>query len=196
MNFGEAIKSVFNKYATFSGRARRSEYWFFYLFNVLVRMGLGFVSMIFVFCYTLFEMAAKSDFAFPNYYWFFYGIIYGVVGLWALAVFLPFMAVTVRRFHDIGKSGWWLLVMMLPGFVYLCYLACVIYNAAVHDCEPDMKLFLIVTGLGILIGIGFFVWQIVWLVRDSEPGDNKYGPNPKGISSNMSENASNIESNV
>lgn len=189
MNFGEAIKSVFSKYATFSGRARRSEYWFFYLFNVLVRMGLGVVSMIFVFCYTLFEMAATPDFVFPSFYWLFYGVIYGVVGLWALAVFLPFLAVTVRRFHDIGKSGWWLLVMMLPGFVYLCYVACVVYNAAVHDSEPDMKSFLIVTGLGILVCIGLVVWQIVWLVRDSEPGENQYGPNPKGISSNVSDNA-------
>ena len=44
MSFGEAIKSVFSKYATFSGRARRSEFWYFYLFNLLVTIGLNIVT--------------------------------------------------------------------------------------------------------------------------------------------------------
>ena len=77
MSFGEAIKSVFSKYATFSGRARRSEFWYFFLLNFIICFVLGFI---------------------PVLSW--------VSGLWSLAILIPFVAVTVRRFHDIGKTGW------------------------------------------------------------------------------------------
>ena len=86
MNFGEAISSVFSKYATFSGRARRSEYWYFYLFNLMVSIVISFIPFV--------NMLA---------------------GLWSLVILIPSIAVTVRRFHDTGKSGWWYIVMILPG---------------------------------------------------------------------------------
>ncbi|MBR3492850.1 MAG: DUF805 domain-containing protein, partial [Bacteroidales bacterium] len=88
MNFGEAIKSVFSKYATFSGRARRSEFWYFYLFYILVAFGLSFLSIWISFAKYLYT-------------------------LFGLGVFLPYTAVTVRRLHDIGKSGWILLIFMV-----------------------------------------------------------------------------------
>lgn len=75
---------VLHNYATFSGRARRSEYWYFFLFNVIIAFVLGFIG-------GLIDMT-------------FLGNIY------SLAVLIPGIAVGVRRMHDVGKSGWFLLI--------------------------------------------------------------------------------------
>lgn len=99
MGFGTAISSVFSKYATFSGRARRSEYWYWVLFTFLVGIvaavadrGLGL------------QIAKDSALQ--------YGWISVVVGL---ALLLPTLAVTFRRLHDTGRSGWWWLLSLLCG---------------------------------------------------------------------------------
>jgi uncharacterized membrane protein YhaH (DUF805 family) len=87
----EALK----KYAVFEGRARRKEYWFFILFNVLISMALGFIDR--------FIGNVNPD----------TGI--GVLsGIYTLGVMIPGMAVSVRRLHDTGRSGWWLLITFLP----------------------------------------------------------------------------------
>ena len=99
MNFMDAVKSVFGNYATFSGRARRSEYWYFVLFSALVSFAIGFIG----------------------------GFLGGVTGsqgittvftvityLWALAVLVPSIAVGVRRLHDIGKAGTYFLFILIP----------------------------------------------------------------------------------
>lgn len=115
------IKALQN-YANFSGRARRSEYWFFVLFNVLFSIAAFILDMI-------------------------TGI--GIIGgLYALAMLIPGLAVAVRRLHDIGKSGWMYLIVLIP----------------------------IVGG----------IWLLVLLFLDSQPGDNKYGPNPKSVNNSNS----------
>ena len=103
---------VLKKYAEFSGRARRKEYWMFILFNIIISFVISFVM----------------------------GFLSATLGratstIYSLAVVLPSIAVAIRRMHDTGRSGWWIL--------------CPIAN-------------------------------IVFLCLDSEPGSNKYGPNPKG----------------
>lgn len=79
--FLEVLKS---KYATFNGRAKREEYWYFVLFNFILSFILGFID----------------------------GIIgmYVLSGLYSLAVLVPSIAIGVRRMHDVGKSGWFLLI--------------------------------------------------------------------------------------
>ena len=87
---------VLKKYAVFDGRARRMEYWMFALFNVIISMVLGFV-----------EMTLGGP---------------GVLGmLYALAVLLPAIGVSIRRLHDTDRSGWWLLIAFVPviGFIVL-----------------------------------------------------------------------------
>ena len=81
--------AVLKKYAVFSGRARRKEYWMFFLFNILVAIGLAIVDCV----------LGGS----------------GVLGtLYALGVFIPNLAVSVRRLHDSNRSGWWLLLFFIP----------------------------------------------------------------------------------
>src|SRR5450755_2727913 len=83
------------KYADFSGRARRREYWFFVLFNIIISVVLS-VCDVFVGTYS----AAASV-----------GILSGI---YTLAVLIPGIAVTVRRLHDTGRSGWWILIVLVP----------------------------------------------------------------------------------
>jgi uncharacterized membrane protein YhaH (DUF805 family) len=83
------------KYADFSGRARRTEYWMFSLFN--------FIFAIVAIVLDNILGTASQDLG--------YGIIYGLYGL---AIILPTWAVTVRRLHDVGKSGWWIFISLIP----------------------------------------------------------------------------------
>ncbi|MBU3069039.1 DUF805 domain-containing protein [Aestuariicella sp. G3-2] len=86
---------VLKKYAVFNGRARRKEYWFFALFNVIATIILAFVD------------SALGTFNMET------GI--GILGMiYALAVLLPAIGVAIRRLHDTGRSGWWLLLAILP----------------------------------------------------------------------------------
>ena len=93
MDFGQAVKTCFNKYVDFSGRAARPEFWWFFLFQITV---------------LLIAQVIGGD------------ILYGLV---ALALLLPSLAVGARRLHDIGKSAWFLLLALIPiiGFFVLLY---------------------------------------------------------------------------
>ena len=157
MNFGEAIKSVFSKYAVFSGRARRSEFWYFYLFYILVAFGLSFLSIRIPVAKYLY-------------------ILFG------LGVFLPYTAVTVRRLHDIGKSGWILLIFMVVIFL-ISMLMFLIIDIIAPTIEGSSMTVFIVYSIFVLIVLALAIWLIVWLCRDSQPGENKWGPNPKEIPS-------------
>ena len=99
MSFATAVRTVLSKYATFSGRARRSEYWWWYLFFVLVLAAT-----------TVIDGATGAE-PVP-------GSTAGwVTTLVALALMLPHLAVGARRLHDIGRSGWWLLIVCVSGIL-------------------------------------------------------------------------------
>lgn len=90
----------FRQYADFTGRARRKEYWLFALFNIIIAFALSFLGeLVELFGYLL--------------------VIYN------LAVIIPSLAVTARRLHDTGRSGWWQLISIIPllgGIVLLVFL--------------------------------------------------------------------------
>jgi uncharacterized membrane protein YhaH (DUF805 family) len=109
---------VLKNYAMFTGRARRTEFWMFALINFLISVGLTVVGMV-----------AGGR-----------GVLHG---LYALAVLIPSLAVSVRRLHDTNRSGWWMLIGLVP-----------------------------IAGAIVLL---------VFAVQDGQPGDNQYGPNPKGV---------------
>ncbi len=90
--FGEAVKRALNKYCCFSGRASRSEYWWWILFSFIVNTALNYIF--------LFISSAETAV-----------MVCGIVGL---ALLLPSLGLCVRRLHDIGKSGWWWLLALIP----------------------------------------------------------------------------------
>ena len=118
------IDCLTKKYACFSGRARRQEYWLFALFNIIAGIIIGVIAGVLV------SVTNVTAFAYL-------GSIYN------LAVLIPGLAVLFRRLHDTGRSGWWWLIAFIP-----------------------------------IIG---WIVLIVFCCLDSQPGDNQYGPNPKGL---------------
>lgn len=120
------FKHCLEHYADFSGRARRREYWWFCIFQ-------AFFAILFVAIGTAIDIALGKE-----------GVVASViVFLFEIGIFLPALAVLVRRLHDIGKSGWWMWISLIP----------------------------------IIGSIILFVFMLL----DSQPGTNKYGPNPKGF---------------
>ena len=113
---------VLKKYAVFDGRARRMEYWMFILFNLIISVVLVIIDSLIG---TIIRQAG-------------FGLLQG---LYDLAVLIPSIAVTVRRLHDTGRTGWWILIGLIP----------------------------VIGGIVLLI----------FMLLDSEPGENQYGPNPK-----------------
>lgn len=101
MNFWDAVATCLRNYAVFQGRARRSEYWWFFLFNLMAQLATGLLDA------GLFGVDRSGLFN----------------TLYSLAVLLPGIAVGVRRLHDTDRSGWWLLVFFLPVLGLLLLLA-------------------------------------------------------------------------
>lgn len=94
MDFGTAIRTCFQKYVTFSGRAQRSEFWWFALFSILGSFILGIVDAI------LFGWASED----PQV----------LNAIFSLVLFLPSISVAVRRLHDTDRTGWWWWIILIP----------------------------------------------------------------------------------
>jgi uncharacterized membrane protein YhaH (DUF805 family) len=104
MNFPQAVATCFKKYVVFSGRASRSEYWYFVLFYILGHIAASILDAV------ILQKANIQLFS----------------RLFDLAVFLPFLAVEIRRLHDVDRSGWWVLIsftiigVIFPLLVWKC----------------------------------------------------------------------------
>jgi uncharacterized membrane protein YhaH (DUF805 family) len=140
---------AFKKYAVFSGRASRSEFWFFYLFSGLAAFVIGFVC----------EFVGTIFGANPN-------VAASPADLYVLAALLPTWAVIVRRLHDIGATGWWAIV---PFAAYVLWFAILLFTGL------GWSFYLVVVPVILLIGL------LIALATDSQPGPNRFGPNPKGV---------------
>lgn len=121
----EYYLKAWRNYANFSGRARRTEYWMFVLFNTLISLLILGIS------FALMEVLNTE-------------VFFLIYVLYALAVMIPSIALSIRRIHDVGYSGWMFLLCLVP-FVG-----------------------------GIIL--------LVFYLLDSQPGDNRFGPNPKSVS--------------
>ncbi len=108
----EALK----KYATFSGRAQRSEYWYFVLFNVIISLVAGAID----------AMIGEANI---------------ISTIYMLAVLIPSLAVTVRRLHDTDRSGWWTLISLVPlvGFIVLIVFCAQDSDAGTNRFGPNPK---------------------------------------------------------
>ena len=120
MSFGAAIGSFFSKYATFSGRARRSEFWYAVLFTTLVSAVIGLIwpSTTLVLDGMSFQQSSLPS------------------NLWQLAIFVPSIALSVRRLHDVGRKGTYYLFVLLPivGWIML-------FIQLVKDSQPGANAF-------------------------------------------------------
>ena len=157
MSFVDSITTCFNKYVSFEGRARRSEYWWFW--------GLTYIVIIFIINLVIWQFHEHSkleseylgvlldldkqdairaqisavDSTFTT--WIF------VLGILMLLLLLPSLAVLTRRLHDTGRSGWIIVLNFIP-----------------------------------VVNIVTIIMTFIYTVMDSKPEDNKYGPSPKYIS--------------
>ena len=151
---------VLKKYAVFSGRARRKEFWLFVLFNLLASIILIFADILL----GTFDEETGS----------------GLLGsIYALGIFIPYLAVTVRRLHDTNKSGWWILMplstLILAGILMAILIPMLGAKGANETVVGIAVVFLVITVLA--TNIAFFVF----LVSDSTPGVNRFGNNPKNM---------------
>ena len=126
MKMMEAVKHVFNNFANFSGRARRSEYWYFVLFSMIVSTLLGAMGKE-----TPMEVAGQIMMVKQS----------KLLSIYQLAVFIPTLAVLVRRLHDVGKSGWCYFWIFLPivGWIMILVWLCREGERRTNRFGPDPK---------------------------------------------------------
>ena len=128
------VDTLKNRYAAFKGRATRSEYWYFMLFSIIIALILTALDSMIINPLLGIQPVVETART-------------GILGmLFSIGTLIPSVALAIRRLHDIGKSGWWILLGVIP----------------------------IVNIIGIFVLLYFFI-------KDSQPGDNLYGPNPKEV---------------
>jgi uncharacterized membrane protein YhaH (DUF805 family) len=117
MGFGEAVSSGFSNYVNFSSRTQRSGYWFWTLFVVLLSVAASILDLV---------VAAAIGFSFFGFLIF-------------LVTIIPGIAVSVRRMHDLDKSGWWLLLAFIPivGAIVLLIWFCTAGTPGLNRFGPD-----------------------------------------------------------
>lgn len=142
MNFGQAIASGFSNYVNFSGRASRSEYWYWVLFVILAEIVTSAID------YVIDRQVTTT--------------------LFGLAVFLPGLAVTVRRLHDLDRSGWWILLFFVPVAIVM------FHRPAQRD---DDRVYIPLVGAMV---------QIIWYCTKGTDGPNRFGSDPLASSGQIS----------
>ena len=206
MTFAQSIKTCLRKYAGFSGRATRPEYWWWVLAVTVASFVLSFIDGFIGFLVSPAGPSFTSGFLQP---------------LYVLAILLPSTAVTVRRLHDIGKTGWWLLLwygIMAFGWVTFAIAIVIVLLAILGVANGHLSLgeiidlslipitprerplspggnigfgvtpgffliglFTLLAGISVAFAatIGVFIWSVLWLARQGYSGPNRYGPDPR-----------------
>lgn len=186
MSLKEAVGKCFGEYATLSGRARRSEFWWFYFFVTLI-VAVPLVAMTIV--ALVFEERIPVDF--DDLSMTVQGIDAVLVVFMTLAclfLLIPSLAVQVRRLHDTGRSGWWVVWGVLSRFPYRITSGYVLGDMADNSSNEIMNLmkgFEVSTVGGSLMLLfsllswGMSIVLLIFMLKDSDKGENKYGPSPK-----------------
>jgi uncharacterized membrane protein YhaH (DUF805 family) len=152
MSFGDAIGECFFNYANFKDRAARAEYWWWALFASVVYLAAWLLDFV------IFAGFIASPF---------FLVVY-------LALLLPGLSVAVRRLHDTGRTGWWL---MLPTGAAILTVIGAYAAAIVNPDEPPAGIGLVFIGLPALLVIAAGILLLVWMFQPGDPGNNRYGPN-------------------
>ena len=166
----EATKACLRKYATFSGRARRSEYWWFFLAAYLAGMAVGLIWALLLFAQLIWWGANGTFQDHSPYDIFLLNPGFWLYVLFSLAIILPSLAVSVRRLHDIGKSGWYLLLLMVAGPLLM------VGAIIAATCNHDLWFLMIIA---YLLNLAISILFIVWMATNGKKETNKWGPSPK-----------------
>lgn len=165
----EATKTCLRKYAVFSGRARRSEYWWFMLAQYLIAMALSFLMVIVMIVQLVIGVSNGSITEENGFYFMFKNPVFWIYCLYSLALIIPNLSVMVRRLHDIGKSGWYLLLPFLSPILVGGAVVLAIFN-------HDLWFFMIVA---YVITLAIMIIMLVWMATNGKKETNKWGPSPK-----------------
>jgi len=160
IDFGKGIVLGLQNCIKFSGRATSAEFWWFALFYGLLQIGNLIIGIL------------------PFIGW--------IVELVVTLVFLiPLISVSVRRLHDIGRSGWWVMVwfpayspVIIPGILLLISLYVDVWSG-----DNLLEIVLISSIVNIVAGVGLAIWCGVWFCNKGHRGPNKYGPDPRQTTS-------------
>ena len=184
LTFGQAIKEAFSKYATLKGRSRRSEYWWFSLFLTLVLL-VFFLPIILVSSwYSLKGVDVNETIMWPMAL---AGLLAFLGMLVCLALLIPSITVQVRRLHDVGRSGWWLVGCLVASIVFEILAYCILGTryGNMLPLQEYKEAFAVSTFAGLALSLlGIFnaalsITLFVFSLFDSHKGVNKYGPSPK-----------------
>ena len=176
MGFFEAVKTCLKKSFVFKGRARRSEYWWWTLFSFIIGFIISFVA----------EGIPEDNLVLTLLF---------VLGILAFGVYFAIatFAVATRRLHDIGRSGWWYGATLIFAVLWTIWIVVKMVgivsgmNLDGVDVESDaftlmvLKEMLGVVLIPYILYLGYSIMLLVWYCKDSQPGANKYGENPKGV---------------
>jgi uncharacterized membrane protein YhaH (DUF805 family) len=168
------------KYVDFNGRARRSEYWLFFLFQILVSLALTVIG----------SFGSLKD---P---------VDAISGLFSLAMLIPNISVGVRRFHDINRTGWWTifqLVVLIVTFILYFIVNGAAFVASISEIDwqaieagdgtAAVDMFRRLTPLFLWVFLPWWIASLVTFVfhvLDGTKGPNRFGPDPKGPSADAS----------
>ena len=176
MGFVEAVKICLKKSFVFTGRARRSEYWWWTLFSFIIGLVVSFVT---------------DEIPEDNYL----SSLFASFGVLIISAYLAIVsfAVTTRRLHDIGRSGWWYGAALIFGVVWAVWIVVKVFEivagmgVANIDVESETIVLTVLSemlGMIVIPYVLYIIYSIVllvWYCKDSQPGANMYGENPKGV---------------
>lgn len=166
----ELMFQPLKRYADFNGRSRRTEYWLWFLFQIIASIVFGFL-----------KLAIGSTAEILN-------------GIFSLAIFIPTLAVGVRRFHDINRTGWWIVFPMVVLIIAMVVFFSINGSSFVSNMQsfaniganPTPEQSMAVMAAFAPMWWVFLAWfaaalvTFVFNVLDGTPGPNRFGPDPKG----------------
>ena len=175
VTLGSSIRNGLKSYFKFSGRTRRSEFWYFFLFCYLVSLALGILNLIMVI--PLMSKGDSLDFwsIFP---------LFAFDVLASIAIMIPLVSAGVRRLHDTDHSGNWLWcyfgpISLLLVFIITIFIADTQSTIQMFESDtPLMAITMVAFGLFYLLYLAGTIWLLIMLCTAGTEGPNRYGADP------------------
>jgi len=170
MGFAQAVQACLRNYFSFAGRASRPEFWWFFLFVLLVSIGLAVIDGL-----LFHSLSAEGSAPRP------------LTALFRLLTFFPLLGAAWRRLHDIGRPGWYLLIPLAISIVTVLFLFGGVAGFALMEGRLDdpeslrrPAALLGITGMAVVALLHLCIAALLlwWLSRPGQPDSNAFGPPP------------------